>query len=146
MNSHVEDDRRLDESVLRGTFEGLWPKLEERFMAVPTGPEARRRTDRELLEEILQHARATSFHNSPFSEQPVWRTYFPKQFMSELRRIAGPSGKIDVTGTEPNLLVTVRVPRLEDVSKSDKEFMGQAALDLGRQGIGLRFVDESDEF
>ena len=53
------DDSKLSESELGETFEVWWPKLEEllakiRELTTPTGPV---RTDRELLEEILNLAR-----------------------------------------------------------------------------------------
>ena len=56
INANAEPDRKREEAALIGTFESMWPKLETKLRTVPSGPEARTRSDRELLEEILELA------------------------------------------------------------------------------------------
>ncbi|MBK5435317.1 toll/interleukin-1 receptor domain-containing protein [Pseudomonas sp. TH32] len=63
-------EQRLDETVLTSVFEMWWPKLNEkiskileRHAAKPTGTSSTR-TDRELLEEVLQLSRLNSSKNS----------------------------------------------------------------------------------
>jgi hypothetical protein len=41
INENAEQDRRVDEAALMGTFESVWPKLEAKLDAVPEGQEAR---------------------------------------------------------------------------------------------------------
>jgi hypothetical protein len=60
MNSAVEVDDQLDESELTKVFNGMWPNLKEQLDQLPAGPEARKRTDRELIEEILELSRSNT--------------------------------------------------------------------------------------
>ena len=137
MNSHVGEDRRLPESVLSGTFESLWPKLEERFNAVSAGPEARRRSDRELLEEILDLVRSS---NSPILELSQGMSPVALQ-MADIRkilqRIAGPNGHVEIGKN----MVVVRLP------KEDLELMAPNDLvvvlmhrEIERKGMQLRVL------
>jgi len=57
----------LDEGSLARVFEKWWPDLEKRLRAIPLSRAAAKlpkRTDRELLEEILEHVRNASKSNS----------------------------------------------------------------------------------
>jgi hypothetical protein len=148
MNSHIEDDRRLSEVVLAGTFESLWPKLETRLNAVSAGPEARERSDRELLEEILHIVRASIFRTSRSSGEGALSSpssiNLSRQFLSELRRIAGPEGSIMVSGTEP-VGVIVTVPRLADLSSDDTARLGMVRDYLLSRGMKLRVTEEIND-
>ena len=61
MNKH-SGDRKISEDMLSSSFEAMWPKLEaaiEDVLSKPGAPApSRARTDRELLEEILNLTRA----------------------------------------------------------------------------------------
>jgi hypothetical protein len=63
INANAAPDRKVEDGALAGTFESMWPRLEEKFRTVPSGPEARERSDRELLEEVLELVRA---------KEPMW--------------------------------------------------------------------------
>jgi hypothetical protein len=65
---------KLPDSVLNTTFERFWPDL-EKVIAVPPAAsvDPPKRTERELLEEILERARSTQQQVSKFTEAETTR-------------------------------------------------------------------------
>jgi hypothetical protein len=137
MNDHVEEDRRLKEPVLFGTFESLWPKLEEKLNAVASGPEARKRDDRELLEEILELTRNIGFirarRSASTSEHLAEPPAIPPKIIDRLREVAGPGGYVETGGA----VLTVYSPRVGTDYFSASELM---FLDTTREFLGARYL------
>ena len=146
MNGRVEEERRLTESVLTGTFESLWPKLEEALSHVSEGAEPRRRDERELLEEILALVTANRSAAAGLSEEEVFFSslgkHAPTDLLSRLREIAGPSGVVEFSPGSPTKIILSQ--RYDDLPESDKSFLRAAARNLPLRGGKLVILQKPD--
>jgi hypothetical protein len=145
MNSHVEEERRLPESVLLGTFDSLWPKLAMKLNSVSAGPEARKRSDRELLEEILELIRGSHSRNRELTELErlldVAALTSP-DLAARLKQIAGPNGYVWYASSGPHPAVMVRVPNPADISEDDQSVLTLIREYLAHRGVGLKVVED----
>jgi hypothetical protein len=104
INASAESDRKVEEGALIGTFESMWPKLEAKPNGIPPVLEARERSDRELLEEILALARENSDRSNPLAilsrRNPGWfdiaQVLKSDEMLTRLLRIAGSGGSIKI--------------------------------------------------
>jgi hypothetical protein len=157
INANADPDRKVAEDTLIGTFESLWPKLKAQLDAVPAGPEPRQRTQRELLEEILDLTRdlareGSDGHAGSSISTPHAPTYLSVQgsahieeisptkgVIDSLINIAGPEGSVIITGNSQIRTINFRSPHA--LNRPDRIALEAAAEKLRRHGI--RFVAQA---
>jgi hypothetical protein len=88
MNSALDESQRLDQMELAKLFGGMLPLLKAELAGVPAAEEPEPRSERELLEEVLELLRATS------SAKFVTRGPIPAELLQRLREIAGPGSSL----------------------------------------------------
>ena len=163
ISSALEEDEPKPD--LDRLFKSLWRDLKEQLDAVPTGPEARERNERELLKEILGLVRGMHWDDSDIlsytnatmsasgpgylvvSEQD---TPPSKRIMDRLVKIAGPEGAVTISGTVPDKVVTVQSPNLRPkdtwhVKFDDLRFLGETGRYLKDYGVTLVLLSDPYE-
>jgi hypothetical protein len=151
INANAEPGRRVDEVVLLGTFNSVWPKLEARLNEMPPGPEAPRRPDRELLEEILELIRRDSTYWSSFlrkgrlqGDPSLW-VQGSIRFacaINKLREVGGPDGSVEISGKS---VITVRSKRHSDSADRLFSFAQDLLKDSGMRVELIKVRDDDDD-
>jgi len=107
-------DQKLEDSVLTSVFEMWWPKLNERVAKVMDQHAGKRkdasntRTDRDILEEVLQLTRLNATANTRSSRGPSTRAD-PDALIYAFRQILELIDQIESAPSEPLLPVISRL-------------------------------------
>jgi hypothetical protein len=137
INAHADPERKVDEAVLLGTFESVWPKLRAKLDAVPDGPEARVRGERELLVEILELVRASNGQPSVLSTGTMTNERISLHDLVRALELAGGPG---ATVTETADTITLTVPHILNLQSNGQ--INALAKDLRQHGMSLHVAED----
>jgi hypothetical protein len=171
MNSTLDAEVRMGESELKKLFEGMWPALKQQLDELPPRTEAPRRSDRKLLEDILELVRSNiGFSNvtpSASGPKPLYidhtgrilpadmATSFFNSTSGELLRGTGPeippkvmermrriAGPDGLVTTDPSAII-IQSPRVgaDDFTTDEQMFLDTTREFLEMRGIKLTYLD-----
>jgi vacuolar-type H+-ATPase subunit I/STV1 len=144
INANAESDRRLPDSHLLGTFESMWPKLEQELEEIGRTKLLTRkpqRTDRQLLEEVLDLLRSNQGIGKSLDDETasleLMRKRVIDEFIPPLRKVGGREVTIEIK--EKGKLVDVLVLKPEDeLSQMERERIETIENRLANYGIALQ--------
>jgi hypothetical protein len=168
MNAVLAEEERLDEPALKSIFDALWPQLKKQLDELPGIEEPEPRSERELIEEILEIVRTDGFifNNSTLSasgpgsgwltesffggrrvipsdiSQRYWITSesdVPQKILERLDSIAGPNGQV-MMDSESVVLLSPRVGA-DDFTTEEQVFLDTTREFLEARGRKLVYMD-----
>ena len=151
MNGGLDAERQLEESVLRGSFDGMWPVLKDKLAAVipladAGDQESAHRPDRDLLEEILLMVRSNARRRPSLAVERALTTPTARDWnanLARLREIAGPNGLVTGTGRRGEAIRIIS-SRLNNIPIEDMRALLRLRQYFNDQGVILEMevIDE----
>jgi hypothetical protein len=146
LNASLDPERRMTEVALDGVFSAMWPALRSQLTRVTSASgtaASAKRSDRELLEEILSILRrkateepggygVDNWRRKPRAEDdPQWFD----DLRGYLRNVLGPAARIDASGS----VITVKVDRAPEDIASKLQTLPRIKAAIG-EGFEVRVM------
>jgi len=116
----AQGEHKISEDLLERSFEKWWPELEDRLLHLPTQetPLERQRSDRELLEEVLEIVRDIKFQQSDTDDS---NRVFSRDFFSTPVNLHPPANPFSTPVDAPR-----RIRKLSDLARTVSDTKGRA--------------------